>query len=30
VIWTDLVDSAQNEVAAANFDRKAARGFALL
>ena len=30
LIWTDLVDSAQNEVAATNFDREAARGFALI
>src|SRR5436190_15332064 len=30
LIWTDLVDSAQNEVAAANFDREATRGLALI
>ncbi len=30
LIWTELVDSAENEVAAANFDREAARGFALI
>ena len=30
LIWTEFVDSAQNEVAAADFDREAARGFALI
>ena len=30
LIWTDLVHSAQNEVASANSNREAARGFALI
>jgi hypothetical protein len=30
LIGAELVDSAQNEVACANFDREAARGFALI